>query len=101
MAAFSDHLAVVLRIALDVDTIRRGTGYWKMNMALLQDILSEKSTTTMGTLETAEEILSRHGDVVGEGKKNKSVYFSYVKARRIVRTTQRWKISNLHVYMIC
>jgi len=37
MAAFTDHLTVVLSIALDVDTIRRGTGYWKMNVALLQD----------------------------------------------------------------
>jgi hypothetical protein len=69
MAAFTDHLAVVLRIALDVETIRRGTGYWKLNVALLQDILSEKTTTTMGTVETAEGTLSRHGDVVREGSK--------------------------------
>jgi len=37
MAAFTDHLAVVLHIVLDVDNIRRGTGYWKMNAALLQN----------------------------------------------------------------
>jgi hypothetical protein len=37
MAAFTDHLAAVLRIALDEDTIRRGTGYWKINVALLQE----------------------------------------------------------------
>ena len=36
VAAFTDHLAVVLSIAHDVD-IRRGRGYWKMNAALMQD----------------------------------------------------------------
>jgi len=32
-------------------------------------ILSERTTTTMGTVETAEKIVPRHGDVVGEGSK--------------------------------
>jgi hypothetical protein len=39
VAAFTDHLSVVLHIALDVDIIRRGRGYWKMNAALMQDVL--------------------------------------------------------------
>jgi exonuclease III len=38
LAGFTDHLAVILRITLDVNTIRRGTGYWKMNIALAQNI---------------------------------------------------------------
>ena len=43
LAAFTDHLAVILRITLDASTIRRGTGYWKMNIALAQNIsLQEK-----------------------------------------------------------
>jgi hypothetical protein len=34
---------VILRITLDANTIRRGTGYWKMNIALAQNIsLQEK-----------------------------------------------------------
>ena len=37
VAAFTDHLAVVLSIALDVDIIRRDRGYWKMNVELMQD----------------------------------------------------------------
>jgi exonuclease III len=37
VAAFTDHLAVVLRIVLDITTVRRGRSYWKMNTALLQD----------------------------------------------------------------
>jgi len=37
VAAFTDHLAVVLSIALDVDIIRRGRSFWKMNAKLMQD----------------------------------------------------------------
>jgi len=35
--AFTDHLAVILRIALDVAAVHRGRGYWKMDAALLRD----------------------------------------------------------------
>jgi hypothetical protein len=35
--AFTDHLAVILRIALNVTTARRGRSYWKMNAALLRE----------------------------------------------------------------
>jgi exonuclease III len=43
LEAFTDHLAVILRITLDTNTIRRGTGYWKMNIAFSQNIsLQEK-----------------------------------------------------------
>jgi len=35
VAAFTDHLAVVIRIALEATTMRRGRSYWKMNTALL------------------------------------------------------------------
>jgi exonuclease III len=37
VAAFTDHLAVALSIALDVDIIRRGRSYWKMNAELTQE----------------------------------------------------------------
>jgi hypothetical protein len=37
VAAFTDHLAVVLSIVLDVDIIRRGRSFWKMNAELMQD----------------------------------------------------------------
>jgi len=39
LAAFAEHLAVILLITIDANTIRRGTGYWKMNIALAQNIL--------------------------------------------------------------
>jgi hypothetical protein len=43
LAAFTDHLAVILQITLRANTIRQGTGYWKMNTALAQNIsLQEK-----------------------------------------------------------
>jgi hypothetical protein len=37
VTAFTDHLAVVLRIALNVTTVGRGRSYWKMNAALLRE----------------------------------------------------------------
>jgi endonuclease/exonuclease/phosphatase family metal-dependent hydrolase len=35
--AFTDHNAVILRIAIDFPTQHRGRGYWKMNSHLLQE----------------------------------------------------------------
>ena len=37
MTAFTDHLTLILRIALNVTTVRRGRSYWKMNAALLRE----------------------------------------------------------------
>ena len=37
VAAFTDHLAVILRIALNVTTVQLGRSYWKMDTALLRD----------------------------------------------------------------
>jgi hypothetical protein len=37
VAAFTDYLAVVLRIALDADIIRGDRSYWKMKAALMQN----------------------------------------------------------------
>ena len=37
ITAFTDHLAVVLRMALDIAPMRRGHNYWKMNTTLLRD----------------------------------------------------------------
>jgi GNAT superfamily N-acetyltransferase len=37
VTAFAYHLAVNLRIALDLLTIRRGRGYWLMNVQILQN----------------------------------------------------------------
>jgi len=34
VAAFTHHLAVVIRIALEATTMQRGRSYWKMNTAL-------------------------------------------------------------------
>jgi hypothetical protein len=43
VTAFTDHLAVMLRIALSVTTIRRGRSYWKMNAALLREADVQKT----------------------------------------------------------
>jgi hypothetical protein len=37
VTAFTDHLAVILRIALNVTTVRCDRSYWKMNAALLRE----------------------------------------------------------------
>jgi hypothetical protein len=39
VTVFTDHLAVILRIALDVAVVHSGRGYWKMEAALLRDAL--------------------------------------------------------------
>jgi hypothetical protein len=36
-AAFTDHHAVKLRLALDIPILRRGRGIWKLNTSLLED----------------------------------------------------------------
>jgi hypothetical protein len=36
-SAFSDHLAVVLRIAIDTPLTSRGRGYWRMNVSFLRE----------------------------------------------------------------
>jgi hypothetical protein len=36
-AAFTDHNAIILRIAIDTPLPTRGRGYWKMNTNLLQE----------------------------------------------------------------
>ena len=59
-AAFTDHLAVCLRVNLEAPLLQRGQGLWKMNAKLLEDTtmrccfqeewiglrLQEKSTRT-------------------------------------------------------
>jgi len=42
IAAFTDHLAVVIRIVLEATTMRRGRSYWKMNTALLREESSQE-----------------------------------------------------------
>jgi len=37
IAAFTDHLAVLIRIALEATTMPCGRNYWKMNTALLRE----------------------------------------------------------------
>jgi hypothetical protein len=36
-AVFTDHLAVVLRLSVDVPILRRGKGFWKMNTSILSE----------------------------------------------------------------
>jgi len=36
-AAFTDHLAVVLRLSTDVPIVQRGRGYWRMNVFYLEE----------------------------------------------------------------
>ena len=36
-AAFTDHLAVVLRLTVDIHILQRGRGIWKMNAAFIEE----------------------------------------------------------------
>jgi len=42
VTAFTDHLAVALRIALNVTTVRPGQGYCRMNSTLLRETLFQE-----------------------------------------------------------
>jgi len=47
--AFTDHFAVVIRLAIDAPLPLRGRGYWKMNISLLQDATFMSVVTTQWT----------------------------------------------------
>jgi endonuclease/exonuclease/phosphatase family metal-dependent hydrolase len=36
-AAFTDHMAVIMGLSTDVPPVRRGKGYWRMNISLLAE----------------------------------------------------------------
>jgi len=37
VAAFTDHMAIILRLAIDIPCVIRGKGYWHMNVTFLND----------------------------------------------------------------
>ena len=42
-AAFTDHLTVILRMSVEVPIVRRGMGFWKMNISILdEEVFKEK-----------------------------------------------------------
>jgi exonuclease III len=45
-SAFTDHFAVVLRIAIDTSLTVRGRGYWRMNVSLLSDTIFHSTVQT-------------------------------------------------------
>jgi hypothetical protein len=50
-ATFTDHLAVVLRLTVDIPILRRGRGIWKMNAAFVEENMQGEVAPTMGRLE--------------------------------------------------
>ena len=36
-AAFADHMAIMLRLSIDIPCVMRGKGYWRMNVSYLSD----------------------------------------------------------------
>jgi len=71
LAAFTDHLAVVLRIALQVTPVWRGRSYWKMNTTLLGDKNFQRQLRQKWADDQTNQTLPQHGPMVGKGRKNK------------------------------
>jgi hypothetical protein len=100
VTAFTDHLAVVLRMALDVDIIRRGRSFWKMNATLMQDAQFQAQLR----LQWKRWIQQRkyYPDIVTwweRSAKNKSGYSLYGKERKKTRNLEKWIISTMPAYM--
>jgi len=55
VAPFTDHLAVYLRISIDLPIMRRGRGLWKMESAVItENACTEKLRTLWGQLQRQE-----------------------------------------------
>jgi len=64
-AAFTDHLAIVLRVSLSAPCTTRGKGYWRMNPTYLDDQqFIQKFQTTLGNVEETCTLLPVPRDVV-------------------------------------
>jgi len=46
-AAFTDHLAVCLQMTVEEPIMRRGPGYWKMDVRILEDKTSIEQFETL------------------------------------------------------
>jgi hypothetical protein len=68
VTVFTDHLAVILRLALNVTTARCGRNYWKMNATLARSRRSGNTTAALEGMETTAQLLPSHSNVVGEGR---------------------------------
>ena len=52
LAPFTDHLAICLRITIDLPIMRRGHGLWKMDSAVItENACAEKLKTIWGQLK--------------------------------------------------
>ena len=58
LAPFTDHLAICLRISIDLPIMRRGRGLWKMDSAVItENACTEKLRTLWGQLQRQEGYL--------------------------------------------
>ena len=96
VAAFTDHLAVILRMALDVDITRRGRRFWKMNAALMQDAQFQAQLRLQWKRRSQQR--KYYSDIVTwweRSAKNKSGNSLYGKERKNARKTEKWKTSTI------
>jgi len=96
VAAFTDHLAVVLSIELNVDIIRRGRSFWKINAELMQDAHFQAQLSQQWKRWTQQR--KYFPDIVTwweRSAKNKSGNSLYGKERKNARKTEKWKTSTI------
>ena len=72
VAAFTDHLAVVPRIELEVTTAWRARSYWKMNTTILREKTFQSPARKMGGLDKTDQTLPQHCPMVGTGRQDKT-----------------------------
>ena len=59
VAPFTDHLAVCLRISIDLPIMRRGRGLWNMDSAVItENAFTEKLRTLWGQLQRRKGYIS-------------------------------------------
>ena len=69
VAAFTDHLAMAIRIAVEATTIRRGRSYYTMNTALLREERFQEQLRQRWAECYKQTKIPYHGDVVGTSAK--------------------------------
>ena len=70
IAAFTHHLAVVIRIAIEATLLRRRRNNWKMNTALLSEECFQEQLRHCWAERSKQQKLPYQGDVVGTSGKS-------------------------------
>jgi len=100
VAALTDHLAVILRMELDIDIIRRGRSYWKINAELMQDAQFQAQLRLQWKRRSQQR--KYYSDIVTwwERSAKKQIRLLFIrKGTGKTRNIGKWITSTIPVYM--